>query len=431
MSHIDARTVPVDETSRARLAEGGLDYRIVSGDALDDFLRSSARGFLGEEPTDAEIAAERELFEQTRRAIAVYDPTAAQPYPVATEASWVMSLAIPGGRMPMWAISDVTVSATHRRRGIARAMLEGELRAARDAGLAIAGLTVSEATIYGRYGFAPAAPASEITVDTRRAGWGATDPAVRVLFVEREQVAADLEELHERTFAERPGDVRAWTNRWRQRAGLVEGVDKPRQIRGVRAIDESGALVGAMAFRVNDGESFSSHVLEISHLVAATPDAHAALWRFAITYDLVSTVRADLQATDDPLPWLVADPRGVTLRPHDHGWLRILDVPAALRARSLSGAFGVRLRVTDPIGLADGAWTVAQMGADGVRVEPLADGERAEVTLDIGALSAAYLGSVRLETLQAAGRVAGDPEKIAALSDALRVRTAPRLSIWY
>ena len=35
-------------------------------------------------------------------------------------------------------------------------MLEGELRTAADAGLAIAGLTVSEATIYGRFGFSPA-----------------------------------------------------------------------------------------------------------------------------------------------------------------------------------------------------------------------------------------------------------------------------------
>src|SRR5699024_227120 len=99
--------------------------------------------------------------------------------------------------------------------------------------------------------------------------------------------------------------------------------------------------------------------------------------------------------------------------------------------RTMSGAFGVRLQVTDPLGLADGAWTVAQLRADGVRVEPLGAGERPDVTLDIGALSAAYLGGVRLEDLHAAGRISGDPSKLRALSDALRVPGAPHLSFVY
>ena len=76
--------------------------------------------------------------------------------PVATIASWIGELTVPGGRgIPSCAISAVTVAPTHRRRGIARAMLEGELGAALDAGAPIAMLTVSESTLYGRYGFAP------------------------------------------------------------------------------------------------------------------------------------------------------------------------------------------------------------------------------------------------------------------------------------
>ena len=165
--------------------------------------------------------------------------------------------------------------------------------------------------------------------------------------------------------------------------------------------------------------------------IVATPDARAALWRFAISYDLIDTVEAGLQPIDDPIGWQVHDRRGIEQRVRDHGWLRILDVPAALAARSMSGAFGVRLTVTDPLGLADGAWTVAQLGADGVRVEPLDEGERTDMTLDVGALSAAYLGGVPLEALQAAGRVTGDGAKIRALSDALRAPTAPHLSIVY
>lgn len=424
-----ASSVPADSTSRDRLAARGLDYRVIEGDALADHLRAEHRGFLDDEPTDETIADELLLMQPGRRVIGVYDPEAAQPFPVATECSWGAPLTVPGGEVPMWAISGVTVAATHRRRGIARGMLEGELRAAADAGFAIAGLTVTEATIYGRYGFAPAAPAARIRIDTHRAGWGGYEPAARVFFVEREHLAADLDALHERTRLDRVGDTAAWPRHWRSVAGLVPEADKPRRIRGVRAVDASGELVGSMAFEILTSDERAT--LRVGHLVAATADARAALWRFVIAYDLVDTVEARLQPADDPLPWQVRDRRAVERKVRDHEWLRILDVPAALKSRSLSGAFGVRIEVTDPLGIANGAFTVAQFGAEGVQVESLPDGERPEITLDVGALSAAYLGGVPLETLEAAGRVTGSADKIRAFSDALRTTRAPHLSFVY
>ena len=54
----------------------------------------------------------------------------------------------------------------------------------------------------------------------------------------------------------------------------------------------------------------------------------------------------------------------------------------------------------------------------------------AEVTLDVAALSSAYLGGVPLTQLAAAGRVDGDRTQISALSEALRSPEAPVLSIW-
>jgi GNAT superfamily N-acetyltransferase len=119
-----------------------------------------ARGFLGGEPTDTQ----HEVFfagAAYRRKIGVYDaqgPLAALP--VATFASWVGELTLPGGTIPACAISAVTVAPTHRRRGILRSVMAGELRAAADLGVPIAALTVSESTIYGRFGFGAAIPAT-------------------------------------------------------------------------------------------------------------------------------------------------------------------------------------------------------------------------------------------------------------------------------
>ena len=125
-----------------------------------------ARGFMEGEPTAAQLEAslERSL---RRRMVGVIDPAAPEAgRPVATFASWVAELSIPGGRgIPSVAISAVTVAPTHRRRGILRSMMEGELRRADALGVPVAVLTVSESTIYGRFGFAAAAMSGNLTID--------------------------------------------------------------------------------------------------------------------------------------------------------------------------------------------------------------------------------------------------------------------------
>src|SRR5690606_26901044 len=118
-----------------------------------------------------------------------------------------------------WAISSVTVAATHRRRGIARALLEGELRAAAAHGVPLAGLTVSEATIYGRYGFASALPVARIAVDTRRAGWASPMPEGRLEYLEGETLQRMLGSVHEKARQRRAGTIAGWDWRWTRAAG--------------------------------------------------------------------------------------------------------------------------------------------------------------------------------------------------------------------
>lgn len=132
------------------LAGRGLVVRRVD-DALrtetDPWLEAVSRGFLGGERTDVQRDA---FFAHTayRRKIGVFDETASQPdVPVATFASWAAELTLPGGTVAACAISSVTVAPTHRRRGILRSVMTGELRTAVERGLPVAILTVSESTI--------------------------------------------------------------------------------------------------------------------------------------------------------------------------------------------------------------------------------------------------------------------------------------------
>lgn len=433
MSSLDARTVPADPTSTERLAASGLEYRVVDlGDeaTATAYQQAVARGFLGPHPSPEITAASLDTF-RSRRNIGVYEPGAgAQDFPVATTNAWVTSLTVPGGaEVPMWAVSAVTVAATHRRRGIARALLEGELRAAAGAGVAVAGLTVTEATIYGRYGFGPAVPMARFAVDTRRAGWAGADGTGRLEFVDRETLSTSLGDVHERARRTTAGSIPGWKGRWDGHAGVAPFPDRDR-VRGVRYLDEHGEVRGALAYLLSEkGDSFRFS-LDVRLLVGETVEARTALWRFVLQHDLVDQVTADLRPVDDPLPWLVADHRGVEQTVHDHGWLRILDVPGALAARRYSAPLDVVIRVSDPLGFAEGTWRLHVDEAGSGVVQP-APSEDADIALDVATLSSLYAGGVRATSLHGAGRITADAAVVLDLDRALAAYPAPALDIWY
>src|ERR1700712_1250037 len=207
----DFRGAPEDPTSVANLAQKGLRYAVV--DPADDVLgaawtQADTRGFLGSRMSDDEVRWFREGTAY-RRWIGVYDDGlgAEATTPVATTQGWPAELTVPGSTMEQprtissWAISSVTVAPTHRRRGIARELLEGELRTAANLGIPMAMLTVSESTIYGRFGFAPAGRAADWTTDPRRAKWigPETSGTGRVEFITSEQWTLEAARLHDRT----------------------------------------------------------------------------------------------------------------------------------------------------------------------------------------------------------------------------------------
>ena len=404
MALIDARGMPADPTSVDRLAGEGLEYRVL--DTTDStrvaaFQRAMARGFLGADPSEA--AREEGVGTlRSRRNIGVYEPDApADRFPVATIDSWVTPLTIPGGEIGMWAISGVTVAGTHRRRGIARALLEGELRAAVDAGLPVAGLTVSEATIYGRYGFGSAVPVARFTVDVRRAGWAGPVPAGRVEYLERGELAEALAEAHERARTARSGQVPGWAARWAGISGLASTDTDRDRVRGVRYRDESGQVRGVMAFHLSERGGTFRFAMHVRLLVGETAEATAALWRFALQHDLVDEVTADLRPLDDALPWLVADPRGVTV-----------------------------LRIEGRLGFAAGTWRLRVDPEGRAHIED-APGAEADLVLDVSALSSIYAGSIRVAALHGAGRITGLVDAVEALDRAFVAFPAPSLDIWY
>ncbi|MCC4249234.1 GNAT family N-acetyltransferase [Microbacterium testaceum] len=432
MGTTQTSNLPLDPDSTAALAATGLEYALVDpdGEGFEPFLRSVSRGFLGEEPSADEVESARTAL-RSRRMTGVFDRAGAVPTaPVATVDSWASELTVsPGRTLPLWSISAVTVAPTHRRRGIATAMLTGELRTAAAAGYALAGLTVTEATIYGRWGFSPAAWASHVTVDTRRAQW--TGPAApgRLDFVPRDSLPERLAAVHERMRVRRPGAVPGWEGRWRGIAGLTPDAPDAKKVRAVAYRDREGVERGILVYTIAEREEYTAHELQVRVLFADGDEALAALWRFALEHDLVGRVTAELQPAVPPVQWMISDRRAVRATLTDHHWLRVLDVPGALASRAYAGPLDLVLGVDDPLGFADGAWRV-RIDAEGEAAVERVDAEP-DVRMPVGSLASLLLGGVRATELAVAGLVQGEETHLAAIDGAFAPAAAPLLDIWY
>jgi predicted acetyltransferase len=422
---------PVDDASAARLAGDGLQLvRLADDDdrAFDGWQAAVTRGFLGDEPSDVQRETGRG-FRGHRRMIAVLDDSVPQPeVPVGTLASWVGELSVPGGVVDSCAISSVTVAPTHRRRGIWRAMMEGELRTAAALGLPVASLTVSESTLYGRFGFAQAAAAASVEIDVKRAAWTGPAPSGRVDFISRERWREFAPELFERVRLTAPGEVDMPRGHWDRFAGTRADAEKPGHTRAVQYTAASGEITGLALYSVEENhDDFTRSSVTIANLMAADPDAYAGLWRFFIEMDLIGTVRASELAVDEPLLWMISDRRAVILTLRDHHYLRVLDTPTLLRARRYEGAGSVVLDVHDPLDLAGGRFRLS-IGHDGI-ASVTATEDDADVRLGVAELAAIFLGQVSAVTLAAAGRIdADDPVSLARL---FGWHLPVRLSYWY
>jgi len=440
MSFKDMR---IDTASAERLREQGLRLDLVDTSdttAFSAWYQADARGFYM--PRTAQGQLDEQLVGAAyRRTTGVWDDTAADPStPVATVASWPTPMTVPGGlNVESWAISSVTVAPTHRRRGIARALLEAELRTAGSLGVPVAALTVSEATIYSRYGFGPAAQAVDLAIDTKRARWAGPQASGRLHFVTLEEVRDEGGAVVERARPANPGGIELDGLLWERLAGVIgDSRDEAKHLRAVRYDDASGVQQGFAIYRVTDGEKdFTKHTAVVHYLCAATPEAAAGLWRYLLELDLVSTVSASLRPVDDPILWQVSDVRAVrTTSRSDHLWVRILDVAAALQARRYSAPGRFVLDITDPLGFANERVDVS-IDTDGTATVTPADGADSSagtvgLALPVDMLGALYLGGVSAHTLVRAGRIAElQPGSADAVDASFRSPLAPWLSTWF
>ncbi|SDG13577.1 sterol carrier protein domain-containing protein [Pseudonocardia oroxyli] len=152
---------------------------------------------------------------------------------------------------------------------------------------------------------------------------------------------------------------------------------------------------GYASYRLHNDRS----TLVVRDLFAATPEAHAALWRVLLSGDFVSHLETGASPPGDPLGFLLTDPRLVeTSEVRDGVWIRVLDPVAAPAGRRSAIDVDLVLEV-------DGTRLRLRGGPDGA--ECARTHTTPDVRLGTSALGSLYLGGHRARTLARAGLVEG------------------------
>lgn len=361
----------------------------------------------------SEPAEERELWQALTpydRSVGAWDGDQC----VGSAGAFDFRLTVPGGAVvPTAGVTMVGVAATHRRRGVLTSMMRRQLDDIRSWGEPLAVLTASEPVIYGRFGYGLATHRLAADIDTTRVRLSVppgTDD-VRLRYADPAEVLDACEAVYARRVPGRPGMLERRPG-W-ERLDLLdtdrhrEGGASPLQcVVAERPGDGDGSgLVGYARFRIKPdwGPGGAEGVVQLSSLEAVDPAAHGALWRFLFDIDLTRCVVAHRLPVDEPALHLVSDVRRCGLRVVDDLYLRLVDIGAALRARTYQAPLDVVFEVEDAFcPWNEGRWRLTG-DPKGATCERTADA--AEVSLSVRELGTAYLGGVSLSSLAGAGRV--------------------------
>jgi predicted acetyltransferase len=383
-------------------ATSTIEIRTPAPDELALFVEVAEAAFLERAPDD-----------DVERLVALLDPERQylafdRDVPVGAAGTLDFRMSIPGGVVPIAAVTAVGVHASHRRRGIMSGLMRRQLDDAHERGEPVAALWATEAAIYGRFGYGVATTSTRVKAERDRMVFRRPDePGGSTRIVAEEEEAVEVASIvYDRVQATTPGMIARSQDWWT----LFRAADSESWRRGggplYRVVweDEDGEPQAYAFYRSRPSweRGVPAGTLDVREAVGATPEATRELWRYLFGIDLHATVQAYHLPPDHPLFLSVTEPRRLHARFGDGLWVRLLDLPQALVARSYAKDGSVAFDIRDTFcPWNEGTWTLSVEGG-GAGVE---QGGNPELRLDVADLGSTYLGGFTFAALAAAGRV--------------------------
>ena len=386
------------------------EVRHIAQEELEAFRRCLGLAF-GHDYDPEHLERGRKIFEFDRN-MAAFDGGNI----VGTCGIFSTEMAVPGGNLPVAAVTMVTVAPTHRRRGVASGLMRRQLEHVRERGESVAILWASESSIYGRFGYGVAIE-MEVTHIPRVHSARRTDlarPGGAVRLLSENEARALLPDLHESIRRQFPGELRRTPPWWDVRI-----FSDPKEFRdGFTAnhyllYEGAAGPEGFARYRIKAAwdEWQPKGVVRVGDFFAATADATVALWDYLFGIDLIETIDMEVGGTPDPVIAMLADPRRAKRSRTDAIWLRIVDVEAALSGRLLGCEGRLVLEVEDAF--LDGVGGTFELEGGPTGAVCRRTTASADVRLDIESLGTLFLGAGNLDQLARVGRVTGTAESLA------------------
>ena len=401
-----------------------VEVRPYGSDDLRPFLVAAEIPF-GYEVRDEYVRDHERILERDRL-LCAYEGDAI----VGTAAVCSFRLTVPGGELPAAGVTEVGVIPSHRRRGILTSMMSRLLADVRSRGEPVAALWASEAAIYPRFGYGLATLDASLDLPAAaRAFRPVPGPSGHVRLVDAAEAGDLLPRVFEAARAARPGFVTRTGAWWELHVLRDRESDRDGAGPTFTAVEEGEAgPEGYVRYRTRHAWQAHGHenILQVRELIASTPRAERALWRFVLDMDLVARVRAEHQPVDSPLLLLLSEPRQLGFTLGDGLFVRLVDVAGALSGRRYAAAGSVVLDVSDAGAPWNGGrWRLTVDGDAGASSGTSMGGvverteDEADVALDVTDLGSCYLGGFTFGELTRAGRAVEGRPGAAHRADAL------------
>lgn len=392
-----------------------IEIRPIGLDRFEDAMRMLGTSF-GEELNRNELHDERPIFE-TGRNLAAFDGDAI----VGHATAYPMELTVPGGALPVAGITSVGVLPTHRRRGIGRRLMRTQLDELHEAGTPLAHLWASETVIYQRFGYGIGSLSMAFEIRREDTAYLVPfQPRGRTRMLERDEALKTIPGVYDAVRRGRPGMPdrdEHWTRaRFRDDPSARDGAGPLFFV----AYETGEGVQGHLAYRVKeawDHRTGPGHRLDVEELMATTTDAYMALWRYCFDADLIRTVEGWKRPVDEPLLYMLANPRGLGVRVRDGTWVRLVDVSTALEGRTYGTEGRLILDLRDEFcSWNEGRWEL-EAHPEGATCRLTT--KEPDLVLGAGELASMYLGAVPPRALARAGRVEERSPGVLATADAM------------
>ena len=368
-----------------------LEMRTVTADEFVQWLHAEARAHGNRLNIDPEVL--RPHFELDR-SIAVFD----QGNIVGGAHSHRVEMSIPGASAFIAGVANIAVQPTHRRQGVMTRMMHHQIKDIHQRGEPLAALFARESVIYRRFGYGVGSLHERWTIDRQYNGYARPyESRGLVVFVDPSDITKELPEVFQRSTIDRPGVFQRPLHQWEGDSQAQEHSQGGQGGLFYAAYVEGGRVDGYAIYRIGGS------TLIVNELMAATEEANTALWRFCFDMDLISCTEALKRPVDDPLPWMLADPRRLQRSTRDGMWLRLIDVAAALELRLYMQSERLVLEVRDELC----PWNEGRFELEGSSEGATCRSSSAspDLVLAVSDLASAYLGAVSFSTLSQAGLV--------------------------